>query len=67
MRIDCPRVLQGTQATLVEVLKFEAGEEPAEESKRLDIQEIINSDLLHGIQGEPILKSSVNSVPGKTG
>lgn len=34
--------IEGTQATLGEVLKFEAGEEPAEESKRLDIQEIIN-------------------------
>jgi Fic family protein len=34
--------IEGTQATLGEVLKFEAGEEPDEESKRLDIQEIIN-------------------------
>ncbi len=34
--------IEGTQATLGEVLKFEAGEEPTEESKRLDIQEIIN-------------------------
>jgi Fic family protein len=34
--------IEGTQATLGEVLKFEAGEEPPEESKRLDIQEIIN-------------------------
>jgi len=34
--------IEGTQATLGEVLKFEAGEEPVEESKRLDIQEIIN-------------------------
>jgi len=34
--------IEGTQATLGEVLKFEAGEEPKEESKRLDIQEIIN-------------------------
>jgi hypothetical protein len=28
--------IEGTQATLGEVLKFEAGEEPEEESKRLD-------------------------------
>jgi Fic family protein len=34
--------IEGTQATLGEVLKFEAGEEPMEESRRLDIQEIIN-------------------------
>jgi len=34
--------IEGTQATLGEVLRFEAGEEPAEESKRVDIQEIIN-------------------------
>ena len=34
--------IEGTQATLGEVLKFEAGEEPAQESRRLDILEIIN-------------------------
>jgi len=34
--------IEGTRATLNEVLKFEAGEEVAEESKRQDIQEIIN-------------------------
>lgn len=34
--------IEGTLATLGEVLKFEAGEEPEEESRRLDIQEIIN-------------------------
>jgi Fic family protein len=34
--------IEGTQATFGEVLKFEAGEEPKQESKRLDIQEIIN-------------------------
>ncbi|MEY2412075.1 MAG: hypothetical protein QOD84_681 [Acidobacteriaceae bacterium] len=34
--------MEGTQATLGEVLKFEAGAEPVEESKRQDIQEIIN-------------------------
>ncbi len=34
--------IEGTQATLGEVLKFDAGEEPQQESKRLDIQEIIN-------------------------
>lgn len=34
--------IEGTQATLGEVLKFQAGEEPNQESKRLDIQEILN-------------------------
>src|SRR5882724_9116680 len=34
--------IEGTQATLGEVLKFEAGEKPEEESRRQDIQEIIN-------------------------
>lgn len=34
--------IEGTQATLGEVLKFEAGEEPEVESRRLDIMEIIN-------------------------
>jgi Fic family protein len=34
--------IEGTQATLGEVLRYEAGEEPALESRRNDIQEIIN-------------------------
>lgn len=34
--------IEGTQATLGEVLQFEAGQEIPEERKRLDIQEIIN-------------------------
>jgi Fic family protein len=34
--------IEGTQATLGEVLKFEAGEEPKQESRRHDIQEIMN-------------------------
>jgi len=34
--------IEGTQATLGEVLKFEAGEEPEHPSRRLDIHEIIN-------------------------
>jgi Fic family protein len=34
--------IEGTQATLGEVLKFEAGEKPEQESRRIDIQEIIN-------------------------
>jgi len=34
--------IEGTQATLGEVLKYEAGEEPESESRRHDIQEIIN-------------------------
>lgn len=34
--------IEGTQATLGEVFRFEAGEEPGQESKRLDIGEIMN-------------------------
>lgn len=34
--------IEGTQATFGEVLKSEAGEEPKQEAKRLDIQEIEN-------------------------
>ncbi len=34
--------IEGTQASLGEVLKYEAGEEPAQESRRQDIQEILN-------------------------
>ncbi len=34
--------MEGTQATLGEVLRFEAGDEPEEQSRRLDIIEIIN-------------------------
>ncbi len=34
--------IEGTQATLGEVLRFEAGEAPKEESRRLDIEEIMN-------------------------
>lgn len=34
--------IEGTQATLGEVLKFEAGESPEKESRRQDIEEIIN-------------------------
>jgi len=34
--------IEGTRATLGEVLKFEAGDDVAEESKRQDIHEIIN-------------------------
>ena len=34
--------IEGTQATLGEVLKFDAGEEPEQESRRLDIYEIVN-------------------------
>jgi len=34
--------IEGTQATFGEVLKFEAGEEPKQEERRLDIQEILN-------------------------
>ena len=34
--------MEGTQATLGEVLKFQAGEEPEQESRQLDIQEILH-------------------------
>ncbi len=34
--------IEGTQATLGEVLKFEAGEPPDERSRQVDIQEILN-------------------------
>lgn len=34
--------IEGTQATLGEVFRFEAGEEPEQESRRLDIGEIMN-------------------------
>ena len=34
--------IEGTQATLSDVLKFEAGEEPKAESRRLDVKEILN-------------------------
>jgi Fic family protein len=34
--------IEGTQATLGEVLKYEAGEEPENESRRRDIQEVLN-------------------------
>ncbi len=34
--------IEGTQATLGDVLKFEAGEAPKQESRTLDVQEIIN-------------------------
>lgn len=34
--------IEGTEATLAEVLRFEAGEEVAEASRRQDIQEILN-------------------------
>jgi Fic family protein len=34
--------IEGTQATFGEVLKYEAGEQPIQEARRLDIQEILN-------------------------
>ena len=34
--------IEGTVATLTDVLKFDAGETPAEESRRLDIFEVVN-------------------------
>jgi Fic family protein len=45
--------IEGTQATLGEVLKFEAGEAPQQESRRADIQEILNyRRALHRAQEE---------------
>lgn len=45
--------IEGTQATLSEVLKFEAGEEPTQEARRLDIQEILNyRTALEGAESE---------------
>src|SRR5579863_5575484 len=34
--------IEGTQATLGDVLKFDAGEEPKQESRKFDIEEINN-------------------------
>jgi len=34
--------IEGTQATIGEVFRYEAGEEPVEEIRRVDINEIIN-------------------------
>jgi len=45
--------IEGTQATFGEVLKFEAGEEPKQEERRLDIQEILNyRNALHFAESE---------------
>lgn len=45
--------IEGTQATLGEVLKFEAGEEPESDSKRQDFFEILNyRKALHEAQKE---------------
>lgn len=41
--------IEGTQATLGDVLRFEAGEAPKEERKQHDIQEIIN--YRHALRG----------------
>jgi len=45
--------IEGTQATLGDVLRFEAGEEPKQESRKLDIQEINNyrAALRHAEKG----------------
>jgi Fic family protein len=45
--------IEGTQATLRDVLRFEAGEEPKQESRKLDIQEINNyrAALRHAEKG----------------
>lgn len=45
--------IEGTQATLGEVLQFEAGEEPREQSRKNDILEIINyREALHRAEKE---------------
>jgi Fic family protein len=45
--------IEGTQATLADVLNFEAGEEPKQESRKIDIHEINNyrAALLHAEKG----------------
>jgi Fic family protein len=52
--------IEGTQATFGEVLKFEAGEAPAQESKRLDIQEIINYRKAMGAAEQSLVKRPFN-------
>jgi Fic family protein len=45
--------IEGTQATLGDVMRFEAGEEPSEKSRVLDIQEILNyRSALHRAEQE---------------
>ena len=55
--------IEGTQATLGEVLKFDAGEEPQQESKRLDIQEIINYRIALKVAEEELEEPTFHAQP----
>jgi Fic family protein len=51
-------MIEGTQATFGEVLQFDAGQEPEQESRRLDIHEIVNyrralREAEEGLQARP--------------
>jgi Fic family protein len=46
--------IEGTQATLGEVFRFEAGEIPKQESRRLDVEEIINYRNAMGLAQEEL-------------
>lgn len=48
--------VEGTQATFGEVLRFEAGESPGIESRRLDIEEIMNYRQAMRLAEEELLK-----------
>jgi len=52
--------IEGTQATLGEVLKFEAGEAPEGESRRQDIEEIINYRVSMKLAETELQKRSFN-------
>ncbi len=52
--------IEGTQATFGEVLKFEAGEAPERESRRQDIEEIINYRIAMKLAEEELQKRPFN-------
>jgi Fic family protein len=52
--------IEGTQATLGDVLKFEAGQTPDQESKGLDIQEILNYRKALCVAERELLKKPFN-------
>lgn len=52
--------IEGTQATLGEVMKYEAGEEPEGESRQLDIQEILNYRAALRLAEESLTKKPFN-------
>lgn len=52
--------IEGTQATLGDVLKFEAGQIPDQESKGLDIQEILNYRRALRVAEQELLKKPFN-------